>query len=60
MQCRKVRFLNARDIALTLRAVGKWADFIVLDKPLHEMAPEEIANVQVRKTVWKGQIVFAS
>lgn len=39
--------------------VGKWADFIVLDKPLDTMIPEQIAKVQVVNTVWKGQLVFS-
>lgn len=38
---------------------GKWADFIVLDKPLDQMTPQEIAGVTVQATVWKGQTVYA-
>ncbi len=38
---------------------GKWADFIVLDKPLADLAPPEIAAIEVRQTVWKGQLVHA-
>lgn len=34
---------------------GKWADFIVLDRPLDAMAPEEIAAIEVRETWWKGR-----
>ena len=40
----------------TLEA-GKWADFLVLDRPLAETPPEEIAAVLPRATVWKGRIV---
>lgn len=36
---------------------GKWADFIVLDKPLAAMTPEEIARIEVRETWWKGRQV---
>lgn len=39
---------------------GKWADFIVLEHPLNGMAPEEIAQVQVQMTVWKGKPVYAA
>ena len=39
-------------------SVGKWADLIMLEKPLNEMSVEEIGAVQVRETVWKGQTVF--
>lgn len=38
---------------------GKWADFIVLDRPLADLAPAEIAATEVRQTVWKGQLVHA-
>ncbi len=38
---------------------GKWADFIVLDEALETLAPAEIGAIDVRRTVWKGQTVFA-
>lgn len=38
---------------------GKWADFIVLDAPLTDMAQDEIGHVEVRETIWKGQRVFS-
>jgi predicted amidohydrolase YtcJ len=36
---------------------GKWADFIVLERPLAQMTAAEIAHVEVEVTVWKGQVV---
>ena len=36
---------------------GKWADFIVLDTALDQMAPEDIAAVEPAMTVWKGRAV---
>lgn len=39
--------------------VGKWADFIVLKQPLDAMPVEEIAAIEVQKTIWKGQLVHA-
>ena len=38
---------------------GKWADFIVLDTPLAQTAPDQIAAMEVRQTIWKGQLVHA-
>ena len=38
---------------------GKWADFIVLDNPLMDMPPDEIAAVRPAMTVWKGDVVYA-
>jgi len=40
-------------------AQGAWADFIVLDKALDKMAPDEICEVVPRQTFWKGREVFA-
>ncbi len=37
--------------------VGHWADFIVLKKPVQDVAADEIADVVVQQTVWKGNIV---
>lgn len=37
--------------------VGKWADFIVLEKALAEVAPAELAATQPRATICRGQIV---
>ena len=39
-------------------AVGKQADFIVLDRPLETLAAEEIAAIEPRETIWNGQLVF--
>ena len=38
---------------------GKWADFIVLDKPLHDMSADDIASVDVQQTIWKGKQVYS-
>jgi predicted amidohydrolase YtcJ len=38
---------------------GKWADFIILDRPLDSMATDDIASVQVQQTHWKGKVVFS-
>ena len=40
-------------------SVGKWADLIILDEPLFRMEAMEIGNTQVRKTVWKGDVVHS-
>lgn len=39
--------------------IGKWADFIVLDKPLTDIDPLEIGQMEVIQTVWKGLEVFS-
>jgi len=39
--------------------VGKFADFVVLDRNLFEIAPEEISDTQVLQTVFEGRVVFA-
>ena len=39
-------------------AVGKLADFIVLDRPLETLAAEEIAETEPRETIWNGQLVY--
>ncbi len=39
--------------------VGKFADLIVLDRNLFEIAPEEISETQVLQTVFEGRVVFA-
>ena len=51
-----VRALGMQQETGSLEA-GKWADFIVLDRPLDHMTPAEIAQVEVQVTVWKGQMV---
>jgi predicted amidohydrolase YtcJ len=38
----------------------KWADFIILEKPLAALSPEDIAHVEVTQTIWKGKIVYAA
>lgn len=40
-------------------SAGKWADFIVLETPLAQTAPEEIGHLEVCQTIWKGQTVFS-
>lgn len=40
-------------------SAGKWADLIILDKPLAGMDAMEIGNIQVKKTVWKGDVVHS-
>lgn len=39
-------------------SVGKWADFIVLERPLDTMTPAEIGAVEPIETWWKGRRVF--
>lgn len=39
--------------------VGKFADFIVLDRNLFEIAPQEIGAAEVLKTVFEGRVVYA-
>lgn len=39
---------------------GKSADFVVLDRPLNEQTPAEIAVTRVRRTVFEGQTVYES
>jgi len=39
--------------------VGKVADFVVLDKDLFEIEPEEIKNVQVLATFLNGELVYS-
>lgn len=51
------RSLGMGDQTGTLRT-GKWADFIVLDTPLQAMHAEQIAALEVRQTIWKGNIVY--
>ncbi|MFP6710920.1 MAG: amidohydrolase [Rhodospirillales bacterium] len=38
---------------------NKWADFIVLDRSLHELVPEEIGAIEVQQTYWKGTQVWS-
>ena len=40
-------------------SAGKWADLIMLDKPLVGMDAMEIGNTLVKKTVWKGEVVHS-
>ncbi len=40
-------------------SIGKWADFIVLSNSIETLSINEIANIQVQKTVWKGKTVFS-
>lgn len=39
-------------------SIGKYADFIVLDRDIFEIAPEEIHKLQVQRTVLGGNTVF--
>ena len=38
---------------------GAFADFIVLERDIHSLSPEDVSAVQVQETVWKGKTVFA-
>lgn len=51
------RALGLGDITGSIE-VGKSADFIVLDRSLFEMSPEQIAATQVAMTVFEGNVVF--
>jgi predicted amidohydrolase YtcJ len=39
-------------------AAGKLADFVVLEKDPHDVAPDEIVNIKVNRTVIGGKTVF--
>jgi hypothetical protein len=39
--------------------VGKYADMVVLDRNLFEIAPQDISETQVLRTVFEGRTVFA-
>lgn len=39
---------------------GKFADFIILDKPLLNIHPEEISDIKILSTYYKGQLKFKS
>ena len=39
-------------------SIGKWADFIVLEKPIQSYSIQEIADMKVHQTIWKGRIVY--
>lgn len=43
----------------SILTTGAWADFIILSKDIRGLSPEQIANMKVQETVWKGQTVFA-
>jgi len=45
------------DITGTLEA-GKSADLVVLDTDIENMAPEDIHEIQVRYTIFKGRVVY--
>jgi hypothetical protein len=38
---------------------GKWADFIVLNNSIETQSINEIANIKIQKTVWKGKTVYS-
>ncbi|AWF83200.1 hypothetical protein BTJ40_21590 [Microbulbifer sp. A4B17] len=38
--------------------VGKWADFIILDRNLLKINPDEIYKTKVLKTYYKGRLVY--
>lgn len=40
------------------REVGKWADFVVLDRDPFRVDPEELASLRVLRTVVGGQTVY--
>ncbi len=39
--------------------VGKFADFVVLDRKLFEIAPEDISDTEVIEPVFEGRVVFS-
>ena len=39
---------------------GKWADFVILDEHLPDIAPEEIGAICPHATIWKGRVVHAA
>lgn len=45
------------DVRGTLE-VGKWADMVVLDRDPHQVAPDEIGNISVLRTVVGGRTVY--
>lgn len=47
-----------KDGEIGVLAPGAWADFIVLPGDIRTMTPEDIAQVSVLKTIWKGTVVF--
>ena len=40
-------------------SIGKWAYFIILEKPIQNYSIQEIANMKVHQTIWKGRIVYS-
>lgn len=38
---------------------GCWANFIILDRDLHDCSWQDIGATQVRETYWKGQLMHA-
>ena len=49
---------HAQDHNLGSITSGKYADMVVLDRDICEIAPLEIANVNVKMTVFNGSIVY--
>lgn len=39
---------------------GKWADYIIIDRDIFEIAPLEIEDTKVLETVFKGETVYVS
>lgn len=38
--------------------MGKSADFVILDRNIRETKPEELGNIQVKQTWFKGKVVY--
>ena len=51
------RTMHQDDITGSIE-VGKYADFILLDRDLFEISADEIADTKVRRTVFEGQVVY--
>jgi predicted amidohydrolase YtcJ len=48
---------NEEDVKGTI-SIGKYADFIVFDKDIFEVEPDEIGSIKILKTVLGGEIKY--
>ncbi len=51
-------YLIFRDDEVGSIEVGKYADFIVLDRDIFEINPVDIENTQVLMTFFNGEVVY--